>query len=279
MFSEQNYKSITHGNHTIEGFSRAAAQTYWRIPEMKLGFDLGAQPWTFMGTPNWFLSHAHMDHMLALPAYVARRRMMLMEPPTIYLPEENVDMVRQLLGVYSRLDRGKLPCELVGLKPGDEVGLSRELVVSVSKTFHTVPSLGYVVWERRKKLKPEYLALSGEEIRDLSRSGVEISREIRIPKIAYLGDSTIRGLDEAPEMYEAEILILETTFVSPEHKKEAIRKFGHVHLDDLKKRRHKFKNELIIASHFSSRYHDNEVRHAVNRAIPDMLDGRLLLWI
>lgn len=279
MYSEQNYRTHTFKDMTIEGFSRAAAQTYWRIPELKLGFDLGAQPWTFMGTPNWFVSHTHMDHMLALPAYVARRRMMLMEPPTIYLPEEGVEMVRDLLAVYSRLDRGRLPCNLIGLAPGDEVELSRELVVTVSKTFHTVPSRGYVVWERRKKLKPEYLKLSGEEIRDLNRAGVEISNEIRIPKLAYLGDSTIRGLDECPAMYEASVLILEATFVAPSHRKEAIRKFGHIHLDDLKSRREKFKNELIIASHFSSRYHEKEIEYEVRRSIPDRFDGKLMLWI
>ena len=62
-------------------------QSYWRIPELKIGFDLGAQPWDFMGTPTWFVTHTHLDHVAALPVYVARRRMMKMEPPTIYLPE------------------------------------------------------------------------------------------------------------------------------------------------------------------------------------------------
>ena len=75
-----------HAGLTIEGYSRAAVQSYWRIPELKIGFDLGAQPWDFMGTPTWLLTHTHLDHVAALPVYVARRRMMKMEPPTIYLP-------------------------------------------------------------------------------------------------------------------------------------------------------------------------------------------------
>ena len=72
---------------TIEGYSRAAVQSYWRIPEWKIGFDLGAHPWDFMGTGTWFVSHTHLDHIAALPAYVARRRMMKMEPPVIHVPE------------------------------------------------------------------------------------------------------------------------------------------------------------------------------------------------
>jgi ribonuclease Z len=31
--------SHKHAGLTIEGYSRAAVQTYWRIPELKLGFD------------------------------------------------------------------------------------------------------------------------------------------------------------------------------------------------------------------------------------------------
>lgn len=278
MIPDQTYKSVSYENITVEGFSRAAVQTYWRIPEFKLGFDLGAQPWSFMGTPNWFISHTHMDHLLALPAYVARRRMMLMSPPTIYLPQEGLNPVRQLLDAFTRLDRGRLPCNLVPLQPGEEIELSRELVVSTVRTYHTIPSLGYIVWERRKKLKPEYLSLSGEEIRDLSQSGVEISYEIRLPRVAYLGDSTIRGLDENPKMYEADILIMEVTFVAPGHRKEAIRKFGHIHLDDLLDRRDTFRNKVIIASHFSSRYHEREVEQTIQQRVPDMLDGRLIAW-
>ena len=41
-------KQLVHRDMTIEGYSRAAVQTYWRIAELKLGFDLGAQPWEFV---------------------------------------------------------------------------------------------------------------------------------------------------------------------------------------------------------------------------------------
>ena len=111
-------RTIEHKGLTIEGYSRAAVQTYWRIPELKIGFDLGAQPWSFMGTPTWFVSHAHLDHIAALPVYVARRRMMKMEPPTIYLPEATIEGVEKILKLFTRLDRGRMPCQLIGLKAG-----------------------------------------------------------------------------------------------------------------------------------------------------------------
>src|SRR5438876_569617 len=159
--------SFLHGGLTIEGYSRAAVQTYWRIPELKIGFDLGAQPWDFMGTPTWLVTHTHLDHIAALPVYVARRRMMRMEPPTLYVPVEALEDIRRFLLIMQRLDRGRMICQLNAVKPGDEIELSRENVVTAFPTSHTIPSLGFVVWDRRYKLKEEYLGWPGEKIRDL----------------------------------------------------------------------------------------------------------------
>lgn len=279
MIENVPVKKLTHKGLTVEGYSRSAVQTYWRIAELKIGFDLGAQPWDFMGTAVWFVSHTHLDHIAALPVYVARRRMMKMDPPTIYMPKHAVPLTEQMLKSVSRMDRGRLPCELVPLQPGDEVELSRELVVTTVATKHTVPSLGYIVWQRRQKLKPQYRDLSGEQIRDLRQSGQQVTQEHRKPVLAYLGDSSPEGLDHCPDMYRAEILISEMTFVSPDHRKEMIHKDGHMHLDDYVERRDRFENGCIIAAHFSTRYHDRQIRSFVERALPDMLDGRLHLWI
>src|SRR3972149_3629788 len=229
MINNLPVKKLAHKDITIEGYSRAAVQTYWRIPELKLGFDLGAQPWSFMGTETWFVTHGHLDHIIALPVYVARRRMMKMTPPVIYLPAETVEPGQKLLRQCTRLDRGRLPCELRPVTPGDEIELSRELVVTASATRHTVPSLGYVVWERRRKLKPEFQDLAGEQIRDLRLAGTEVTEEFRRPRVAYLGDSAPAGLDAAPALYEAEVLICALTFVAPDHRKDKIHKFGHMH--------------------------------------------------
>jgi ribonuclease Z len=279
MIHNAPIKTLTHRGLSIEGYSRAAVQTYWRIPELKLGFDLGAHPWSFMSTATWFVSHTHLDHVAALPVYVARRRMMKMEPPTIYLPESAVEGVDRILKLFTRLDRGRLPCQLVPTRPGDEIELSREHVVTVSATRHRVPSLGFVVWERRRKLKAEFQDLSGDKIRDLRLAGTEVTEERRMPRLAYLGDSAPEGLDDCPAMYEAQVLITELTFVASRHRKEKIHKFGHMHLDDLIARRSRFKNELVIAAHFSTRYHAKQVRQYVENALPDMLEGRLHLWI
>lgn len=272
-------RSIVHKGMTVEGYSRAAVQSYWRVPELKCGFDMGGSPWSFMGTRTFFISHPHLDHMAALPAYVARRKMMKMEPPTIYVPEKCRDAVQAMLSSWQRLDRGRMICNLIGVSPGDELELSRDHVVTVFETKHTVTSVGYIVWDRRKKLKDEYQGRPGEEIRDLRHSGVEVTQEIRVPLVAYAGDTAPIGLDNEPAVYQSKILITEMTFYRPEHRKEKIHKFGHTHLDDIIERAEKFKNELIILCHLSTRYNINHVEKAVFRRLPKSMRDRVRLWL
>ncbi len=279
MVENAPFLSHHHGGLTIEGYSRAAVQSYWRVQELKLGFDLGAHPWEFMGTPTWLLSHTHLDHVAALPVYVARRRMMKMEPPVIYLPATNVEDVHRLLLIMQRLDRGRQVCDLRGINAGDEFALSREHVVTTFATTHTVPSLGYVVWERRNKLKEEYHGLPGDQIRDLRQSGVEVTREMRTPVLAYTGDTSPAGLDACDAAFKAKVLITEMSFIRPNHRREKIHKFGHMHLDDFIERADRFENELIICGHFSTRYHPNEVRRVVEAKLPPKLLEKVRLWI
>ncbi len=205
--------------------------------------------------------------------------MMKMEPPTIYLPEPAVEDVRRLLLLYQRLDRARLVCDLRGVKAGDEIELSREHVVTPFATTHTIPSVGYVVWERRFKLKEEYHGLPGDRIRDLRLSGVAVTREVRTPVLAYTGDTSPAGLDGFPPVFEAKVLITELSFVRPNHRREKIHKFGHMHLDDFLERADRFNNELIICGHFSTRYHPQEVRRVVEARLPPRLRERMMLWL
>lgn len=271
--------SHKHGDLTIEGYSRAAVQSYWRIPELKLGFDLGGSPWDFIGTPTIFITHAHLDHMAALPVYIARRRMMKMEPPTIYIPAEVVEPVDRMLKAWQKLDRARMNCNLIGVEPGQEIELSREHVVTVFATTHTVPSVGYLVWQRRRKLKPEFQSLTTDQVRDLRLSGTEVTHELRTPLVCYTGDTSPKGLDDYQPAFEAKVLITELTFFRPDHHREKIHKYGHLHLEDFLERADRFKNELIIASHFSARYPTHQIEKAVLRRLPPQLRDRIKLWL
>ena len=202
-----------------------------------------------------------------------------MEPPDVYVPAYALEDVRRFLLILQRLDRGRMICNLHGVTAGEEIELSRDHVIVPFATTHTIPSVGYVVWERRFKLKEEYHGLPGDKIRDLRLSGTAVTREVRTPLLAYTGDTSPGGLDAYPAVYDAKILISELSFVRPNHRREKIHKFGHMHLDDFIERADRFKNELIICAHFSTRYHPQEVRRIVEAKMPPKLLERVKLWL
>ena len=279
MIDNVAFQTLRHGGITIEGYSCAMVQSVWRIPEWDVGFDLGALPWTFLPTPTWFVTHAHIDHFAGLPILTSRRAIMdYPVPTTIYLPEDVVDDAYAMLKLWERLDKGPQSCNLKGLAPGDEVVLSPHQVVTAFATRHPVPSLGYAVWERRHKLKAEYQGMTGEQIRVLRSSGVAVTEEQRVPLLCYTGDTSPPGLDENPVTFAAKILITEMSFVRVNHPREKIHAFGHMHIDDFIERADRFENELIIAAHVSSRYEIEESKRAVAENVPAPLRDRIFVW-
>jgi ribonuclease Z len=272
------YLSLRHGGLTVEGWSRAGIQSYWRIPELRIGFDLGAIPWDFSSVGAWFISHGHLDHLMGLPGLLARRGMLKYPPPTIHVPVETVDSVRAMLAAWETLDGGKLTCDVIGVSPGQRIDLSEHHYVTAFRTAHPVPSRGYVVWERRHKLKAEYVGLAAGELKQLRESGLEMTNAVSVPLVCYTGDTGPAGLDADPAIYAAKILIVEMSFARPEHSRDRIHAFGHLHLDDFAERAEKFRNELIVAAHVTSRDEPAEFQRWANDRLPAGLAERVRVW-
>jgi ribonuclease Z len=69
------------------------------------------------------------------------------------------------------------------------------------------------------------------------------------------------------------------SFIRDKHRREKIHKFGHMHLDDFVERADRFKNELIVVGHFSTRYHPQEVRRLLDAKLPPQLKAKMRLWV
>jgi len=74
------------------------------------------------------------------------------------------------------------------------VWLHRQLAAKAFKVNHTLPSLGYTLFDVRKKLKAEFQGKPGPELARLRREGVAFEDEHWLPRLTYIGDSTIDTL-------------------------------------------------------------------------------------
>lgn len=97
---------------------------------------------------------------------------------------------------------------------------------------------GYVVYERRNKLKAEYHGLSGSEIAKIRQSGAEVSQVVDTPLIAFTGDTLVTWMDSADshpvirDALRATVLITEATFLeSTIAQSKSWEKYGHTHLE------------------------------------------------
>lgn len=268
-----------HPGVTVQGFSRAAFLSYWRIPELKIGFDLGAHPSIFANTDTWALSHTHVDHIAGLPSYIARRDILGMKPPRIFLPAEKVDQVRAVLNAWAALQEYGLPCELVGVSPGERYHIRNNLWLTCFRTDHTIISCGYVIWQDRQKLKAEFQGLSSERIEELRKRGDEIAETSSVPIAAYTGDTRISALRDVEEARMARVLITESTFLRHDTERSRASEYGHIHLSELAAIADLFHNELIVLGHFSSVYSPDEIKKAAGDILPAALRDRIVLWI
>uniref|UniRef100_A0A5B7C5A6 Putative nuclear ribonuclease Z n=1 Tax=Davidia involucrata TaxID=16924 RepID=A0A5B7C5A6_DAVIN len=271
-------KGISIEGYQIEGLSIAGHETCVILPTLNLAFDIGKCPQRAISQQFLFISHGHMDHIGGLPMYVATRGLYRMSPPTIIVPTAIKENVEKLFEVHRSIDHSELKHKLIGLDVGDEFYLRRDLKVRAFRTYHVIPSQGYIIYSIRQKLKQEYIGLPGDEIKNLKSSGVEITYHITSPEIAFTGDTMSDFIvdDTNTDVLKAKILIMESTFVDNTTTVEDAREYGHTHLSEIESYADRFENKAILLIHFSARYQADEIQNAVS-ALPPPLAGRVFM--
>ncbi|XP_048329405.1 tRNase Z TRZ1 isoform X1 [Ziziphus jujuba] len=262
--------------YPVEGLSIGGHETCIIFPTLKLAFDIGRCPQRAISQDFLFISHGHMDHIGGLPMYVATRGLYGMKPPTIIVPTSIKEDVEKLFEVHRKMDQSELNHNLIGLDVGEELQIRRDLKVQAFRTYHVIPSQGYVVFSVKQKLKQEYIGLSGNEIKSLKSSGVEITYTVTEPQIAFTGDTTADFIVDKSniDVLRAKILVMESTFVDDSVSVEHSREYGHTHLHEIISHKDKFENKAILLIHFSARYSVKEIQEAVS-ALPPPLAGRI----
>jgi ribonuclease Z len=259
----------------VRGLSVGGLETCIDLPELKLAFDIGRCPAEVVARPTVLFTHAHMDHMGGIAYHAATRSLQRLGPATYVVPRENEAAVAALFEAWRRLDRSELGHALVPLAPGEEWVLPNRLVARPFRSFHTVPCQGYALWSRRRKLPPELVGLSSEEIVARKRRGEDPTVEIEVPEVAFTGDTLIEVVEREEVVRRARLLVMEVTFLDERVTVDECRAKGHIHLDEVIERAALFANEALLFTHFSSRYEPSEVVELLDRKLPPELRGRV----
>ena len=251
---------INAGALTVRGRSLGGMYTGLHIPELSALLDVGTALRTGAAANHLFLSHAHVDHVGALPSLLGLRGLMgVTAPLKIYFPAVIEAELLSALNSFSAMHHWPFDVVLNPMKPGDELVLKKTLSVRAFKTLHPVPSLGYLFFRRVQKLKDEFKALPGPEIARRRKAGDPLFYAHETLELAYATDTLPEVLDRNPWLFEVQTLIMECTFLD-ERKSVANARAGcHIHLDQLLDYLPKFSNKNIVLMHFSQLYTPREV--------------------
>jgi ribonuclease Z len=262
---------------TLRGVSLGGIYTSLHVPELDALFDVGWPLRSAAAARYLFLSHGHVDHAGGLASLLGVRA--LFGHPRrlrVHLPAEIAPLVGDVLASTARLQRYELAVDLVPMAPGDEVALRGDLSVRAVRTYHPVPSLGYVIVRRVAKLRADLRGLDGREIAERRRRGEVVSEIALRLELAYATDTLALVLDREPALYDSRVLVLECTFLDGRKSLADTHAGCHIHLDELIERADRFRNEAVVLMHFSQLYRPGEVRDILARRLPESLRARVV---
>jgi ribonuclease Z len=257
-----DYEYKLNNGLTLKGHSRSGERTCFFIPELSTYLDAGLQ-----GTspPHLILlTHGHCDHSHALPMMNINNN----NSTILYVLNKTAKYTDDYITSLHQLNKGGQYYGQSGLETRP-VEYNQQYPVTIKKRnyqietfkcYHSVPCVGYGITEIRQKLKEEYSELTGKEIGKLRREGIEINCNKQYPLIAYIGDTTIKVLEDInnKNVFNYPYIIIESTFILPDQIDLAI-KNKHIHWQQLIPYVVNHPEITFILIHFSPRYRDQEI--------------------
>lgn len=261
----------------LDAISVAGLETSICLPRFDCALDMGVCRPAAVHRSTVLFTHAHIDHLGAVARHCATRGLYGLKPPTYAIPEESIPATEALLAAWRRLDGSAMACTLLPARPGTEVSLGKGRYARALRSIHRVPSLAWVVFEIRQKLKPEWQGRPGAEIAAARRTGAAVTDRTDVPLLAFTGDSRVEVLDREPLLREARLLVMEVSFVDDQVSVERARAMGHIHLDEVVERADRFHNEALLFTHRSDRYSPAGALERIRERLPAGLRERV--WV
>lgn len=253
--------------YRIQGLSIAGEESVVQVPELDVCFDIGRCPRAALSSNFVALTHGHMDHSAGISYYFSQRVFQGMGTGTLVCHPALEAPIHNLMKAWIDIEAQRTPYKVVPLAPDSELEIKNHTFLRAFATNHTVPSVGFVVIERRSKLREDLVGVTQEQLVELKKRGEEITRTIEIPLVCYTGDTMWGEHFDRPDVLNAKILITECTFLEVEHRSRA--SIGkHLHLDNVVELVKRSKAEAVVLTHLSRRTHMGEARKQLDAAMP-----------
>ncbi len=260
----------------ILGYSVAGEETVIALPQLDVCFDVGKAPDQIIPINHVLLTHGHMDHSAGFAYYLSQRNFCGLAAGTVLAPAGLIQPMQQIIDLWARVDGNRIPAKLVGVKPGDEYPIKPNLFARVFPTKHSFGSVGFTVLEKRKKLKPEYVGLTGPQIVELKKQGVQIDNPLEVPIVTYFGDTQYVDFAQLGYVVKSKILIAECTFYEDDHTGRA-NAGRHMHVSEFASLVERLENEVIIISHLTQRTSLGEIRKMLKKALPTAIYEKTII--
>jgi ribonuclease Z len=263
------------GNLRLVGGSRAGEGTLILLPQLHLGLDPGRAHRALPPMRTVVLSHGHMDHLGGLGYWASQRYLNSMPPATLIVPEAIGAEIRSLLADFARLEGGApYQVSVLPVTDGSSHQLRRDIELAFFATDHWVPTLGTrVIWHKHR-LRPELSHLSEPEIAQRRLAGEKVTEDLATTILAYCADSGPGLFETRPEIFDAEIVLVECSFFRSSDRDRAAR-YGHTHLEDLRPHLDTFGCRHLVLLHASRRHRLKEIEAILDDEVRPNFPGEL----